>query len=225
MIICQAYKFRLRTNSNIEQKLVQFAGWCRFVWNKALELIKYRLAYYRPILWYNDLAHLLKLWKKSKEYGFLSKAHSQILQQTLKDLEKAIESAFPKIGWIRFYKSREIAGKIKQVTVKREFKFWFVSIVVEKEIFSAKRTDNPVGVDLGVKNICTLSSGEYIEPLDLSKLEKKLVREQRRLSRKKKFSKNWHKQKSKIGSLCYKIKNKRYDYLHKLTTLLPRTTG
>jgi len=260
MIICQAYKFRLKTNSNIEQKLVHFAGCCRFVWNKALELIKYRLAHHRPILWYNDLAHLLKLWKKSEEYGFLSKAHSQILQQTLKDLEKAIKSAFtpnnginfpkfkkkylndtfrypqgvkiegnriylPKIGWICFYKSREIEGKIKQVTVKREFKFWFVSIVVEKEIFPAKRTDNPVGIDLGVKNICTLSSGEYIEPLDLSKLEKKLVREQRRLSRKKKFSKNWYKQKSKISSLWYRIKNKRYDYLHKLTTTIAKNHG
>ncbi|GAB6162770.1 hypothetical protein JCM12298_19300 [Desulfothermus naphthae] len=85
MIICQAYKVRLKTNSNIEQKLVKFAGCFRFLWNKALVLIKYRLAHDRLILWYNDLAHLLKQWKKSEEYGFLSKAHSQILQQTLKD--------------------------------------------------------------------------------------------------------------------------------------------
>ena len=51
MIICQAYKYKLETNSIIEQKLVQFSGCCRFVWNKALSLIKNRLDSHIPILW------------------------------------------------------------------------------------------------------------------------------------------------------------------------------
>ncbi len=59
MIIYQIYKFRLKTNSNIEQKLVHFAGCCRFVWNKALELIKYRLVHHRPILWYKDIKDMI----------------------------------------------------------------------------------------------------------------------------------------------------------------------
>ena len=107
MIVCQAYKFRLKTNSDMEQKLAQFTGCCRFVWNKALELIKYRLEHNRPIPWYNDLAGFLGLWKRSEEYAFLSKAHSQILQQTLKDLEKAVKSSFTSGNGIRFPKFKK----------------------------------------------------------------------------------------------------------------------
>jgi len=260
MVVCQAYRFRLKTNSEIEQKLAQFAGCCRFVWNKALELVKYRLDHDRPVPWYNDLAGFLGLWKRSEEYGFLKEAHSQILQQTLKDLDKAIRSAFtrgngirfpkfkkkylhdtfrypqgvkvsgrriylPKIGWVRFFKSREIEGKIKQVTVKREYKHWFVSIVVEKEKTCVERKDNPVGIDMGVRRLYTLSNGEFQNPLDLGKLERRLKREQRRLSAKKKFSRNWYKQRSRLNRIWFKVRNTRYDYLQKLTTTIAKNHG
>jgi transposase len=43
------------------------------------------------MLWYNELAFWLKLWKSSEEYGFLKQGHSQPLQQTLKNLEKAFK--------------------------------------------------------------------------------------------------------------------------------------
>ncbi|AMM40747.1 transposase, IS605 OrfB family [Candidatus Desulfofervidus auxilii] len=260
MIVRQAYKFRLKTNEELEQKLVQFSGCCRFVWNKAIALIKFRLDHNISIPWYNDMAGFLGLWKRSEEYAFLNDAHSQILQQTLKDLYKAIESAFargngirfpkfkkkyrhdsfrypqgvkidnrriflPKIGWVRFYKSREIEGKIKQVIVKREYKHWYVSVITEKEVEPITRLHSPIGIDLGVRKIITLSDGTYFKPLDLTKLEKKLKREQRRLAKKKKFSKNWYKQKARITKLWQKIKNKRYDYVHKLSTAIAKNHG
>jgi putative transposase len=74
------------------------SGCSRFVWNKALGLQKDRLARGERLLSYGDLACLLKLWKQSDEYGFLKDAHSQALQQTLKDLDRALWDCLKKTG-------------------------------------------------------------------------------------------------------------------------------
>jgi len=94
--IQKAYKVQLKTNSNIENKLTQFCGSARFLWNKSLAMNLERLEKGQPILWYNELAFWLTLWKRSEEYGFLKECPSQVLQQKLKDLERAFRDCFDK---------------------------------------------------------------------------------------------------------------------------------
>jgi len=98
MLIRKAFKFKLKTNPDIEHTLRQFEGANRFVWNKALGLNVARLERHekknRRIIGYNDFAGLLRLWKQSEEMSFLKDVQSQTLQQTLKDLEKATRDAF-----------------------------------------------------------------------------------------------------------------------------------
>src|ERR1700676_2562941 len=96
MLIRKAFKFRLKANEKVEQQLSQFAGCCRFLWNKALALNMQRLTNSQRILRYQELDFWSKLWKASEEYGFLNDCHSQILQQKLKDLDKAFLDAFDK---------------------------------------------------------------------------------------------------------------------------------
>ncbi|SIO22236.1 RNA-guided endonuclease InsQ/TnpB family protein [Nitrosomonas cryotolerans] len=95
-IIRKAFKFRLNPNSDQVQKMVEFAGANRFVWNKALAMNLFRLEQKQPLLWYNELSFWLKLWKSSEDYGFLKTVHSQPLQQALKNLEKAFKDGFDK---------------------------------------------------------------------------------------------------------------------------------
>jgi len=94
MIHLQAYKFRLKTNEDHEGQLKRFAGCCRFVWNKALALQKQLLDNKEKRLTYNKLAVLLPQWKQ--DYPFLKETHSQIMQQTLMNLDRAIKDAFNK---------------------------------------------------------------------------------------------------------------------------------
>lgn len=94
--IRKAFKFRLKLTPDTEQKLVRYAGGCRFVWNKALMLNLARLQEKQPILWYQALNFWATLWKQSDDYGFLSELPSQVLQQKLKDLDKAFKDAFDK---------------------------------------------------------------------------------------------------------------------------------
>ena len=90
----KAYKVRLKTNQDIEAKLVRFCGSARFVWNKCLAMNLERLENKQKILWYQEMAFWLTLWKRSEEYGFLEECPSQVLQQKLKDLERAFKDGF-----------------------------------------------------------------------------------------------------------------------------------
>jgi IS605 OrfB family transposase len=253
MIVRKGYKFRLKTNVESERLFRLFSGHCRFLWNKALALQMARLESKTPLLSYQDLAGLVKLWKRSEEYGFLKEAHSQAEQQVLKDLDRALWDGLkgvkgrprfrkkgrhdsfrypqgfeikgnlvylPKIGWISFFKSRDIQGTPKNVTVSRRGRYWFVSIQTQREVSEPVHVSpSKVGIDLGVKRFATLSDGSFYEPLDSFRtLEEKVATEQRKLSRRVKFSNNWRKQKEKIARLHIRIADARNDYLHKTST-------
>lgn len=72
----------------------RFAGCCRFLWNKALALEKETYEADKKRLGYYALAGKLRDWKKEEDTSFLAEAHSQILQQTLKDLDRAYKNFF-----------------------------------------------------------------------------------------------------------------------------------
>ena len=92
----KSFKFRLKVTPEIDQKFSNFAGGSRFVWNKCLALNLDRLSLRFPLLWYAEMCFWLTIWKLSDEYGFLKEMPSQVLQQKLKDLEKAFKDAFDK---------------------------------------------------------------------------------------------------------------------------------
>lgn len=96
MIVRKAYKFRLNTTPDINAKMAQYAGNCRFLWNKALAINLFKLQNKQKICYYQEFDFFSKLWKKSEEYGFLTLSPAQTIQQTLKQLERAFKDAFDK---------------------------------------------------------------------------------------------------------------------------------
>lgn len=108
MEIRQGFKFRLKPNYPQIVKMRQFAGCCRFVWNKALALEKETYDKTGKRLGYNKLAGLLVGWKKGEETSFLKDAHSQILQQSLKKLDTAYKNFFEKRAELPKFKKRGI---------------------------------------------------------------------------------------------------------------------
>lgn len=66
----------------------------------------------------------------------------------------------PKLGWIRFAKSREVEGRILNATIRRNPSGkYFVSILVETEVQELPKTDSAVGIDVGLKEFAILSDG------------------------------------------------------------------
>lgn len=128
----------------------------------------------------------------------------------------------PKLGWIRFAKSREVEGRILNVTVRRNpSEKYFISICFETEVQELPKTDSAVGIDVGLKEFAILSDGTiYSNPKFFRRLEEKLAKAQRILSRRKKGGSNWNKQRIKVARIHEKITNARNDYLHKISTYI-----
>jgi putative transposase len=128
----------------------------------------------------------------------------------------------PKLGWIKFRKSKEVKGEIINVTVTRtNTDKYFISIAVKEEIEELSKTDKQIGIDLGLKEFAIMSDGEKIaNPRVLKQYEKKIARLNRSLARKEKGSNNWYKAKKKLAKIHEKVSNIRLDFLHKVSTKL-----
>ncbi|MDR3362962.1 MAG: transposase [Desulfovibrio sp.] len=251
----QAYKFQLRPKAKQEAQMRRFAGCCRFLWNKALAFEKETYEVTGKRLGFAALCKELHDWKRAEVTAFLAEAHSQILQQALKDLDRAYVNFFqkraelprfkkkgvhdsfrypqgfrldegnsriylPKIGWMRYRKSRDTEGMPKQITVSLAAGKWYVAIQTEREVETPVHpSQSAVGIDMGIACFAAISDGTMLNPLNsFRKQEKKLAATQRKLALKTKFSANWHKQKAKVSKLHKKIANVRNDFLHKATT-------
>ena len=125
----------------------------------------------------------------------------------------------PKCPRIRIKKHRDFKGMIKSVTVSLTTdNKYYASILVEENTETIKLLDNAIGLDLGIKDLIVDSNGnKYKNHKYLSKSQKKLVKEQRKLSNMVKGSNNRNKQRIKVARLHKKIQNQRNDYLHKLS--------
>ncbi|RYC70870.1 RNA-guided endonuclease InsQ/TnpB family protein [Spirosoma sordidisoli] len=129
----------------------------------------------------------------------------------------------PKIGFVKMFYSRPCHGVIKQAQIKKFVDGWYVTVVVEEEIAPLPRIEKTVGLDLGLKSLITSSDGLKISnPRHLHKKEKKLIRLQRNVTRKKRGSCNRKKAVRKLASQYLKVANARKDYQQKLTTQLIR---
>ena len=127
--------------------------------------------------------------------------------------------SIPKCKRIRIKKHRDFVGIIKSVTISKTCDDkYYISLLVEVDINPLPETDKAIGLDLGVKDLVTDSNGvKYKNHKYLAKSEKKLIKEQRKLSRMVKGSSNRNKQRIKVAKIYRKINNQRNDYLHKLS--------
>ena len=126
----------------------------------------------------------------------------------------------PKIGLVKVKKHRDFEGIIKSVTVsKNPSGKYYVSVLVDcEEQEKLPKSENEIGIDLGIKEFAITSDGEMIEnPKYLRKSEKKLRKLQKDLSRCQKGSKNREKCRVKVAKQHEKITNQRKDFLHKLS--------
>ena len=124
-----------------------------------------------------------------------------------------------KLAWMRYRKSQDILGEASNVTVSESCGKWYVSVQTEREVETPQHpSTSAVGMDWGVVNFVTLSDGEVVDHCQpLKKFLPKLAKLQRRMARKKKFSKNWRKAKARISKLHTKVANIRKDFVHKVS--------
>ncbi|MGY6773075.1 RNA-guided endonuclease InsQ/TnpB family protein [Gallibacterium sp. ZY190522] len=113
MLLRKAFKFEIMPNGEQSRKIKQFCGCCRFVFNRALAWQNEQYEQDNSFKFsYTKIANLLPQWKK--ELVWLKECHSQVLQQSLKDLETAFKN---------FFQQRADFPKFKKKGVKESFRF------------------------------------------------------------------------------------------------------
>ena len=127
-----------------------------------------------------------------------------------------------KIGNIRTILHREIEGKIKTCTIKKDIDQWYVTFSCEIDIpIIPVKIKTQTGIDVGLNSLLTMSNGQQIEsPEFLRESEDKLTQEQKRLSRKKKRSSNRNNQRIVVAKTHRRIRNQRKDFAHKTSRKL-----
>ena len=139
----------------------------------------------------------------------------------------------PRIGRVHCMENvyRRVDGaRLVRITVSRRAGNWYASLTVEREQPSSpahtlKR--GAVGVDLGVKNLATLSDGTVIpNPRALGATRLKALRKaQKALSRKVKGSARREKARERVARLYARVADVRADVINKATTMITRTYG
>lgn len=127
-----------------------------------------------------------------------------------------------KIGSIRIFKHREVEGKIKTCTIKKDhLGHWYATLVSEIEDVPPVDPTIAIGVDVGLKSLVALSTGDTIQyPRYYVQAQQKLAVAQRNLSRKKKGSANRRKAKVKVAKISQDVQNHRDEFLHQVSRKL-----
>ena len=186
--------------------------------------------------WKEKRAGFPKLKKRGCKHSYTTD------EQSVRMAGKRIK--LPKVGWVKTFEALRFKGKIISVTISRTAHRWFASISVEVEApirccpapreyvnWYASKVDigtpeqiersiyPTIGIDVGISTLATLDDGtKYENPKPLKRYERKLAREQRKLSRKTFLSANWYKQKRIVERIHYRIACIRRDAHHQATT-------
>ena len=144
----------------------------------------------------------------------------------------------PTLGWVRLKEKGYIptSYKIKSGTVSVKAGRYYVSVLVELPDIQPEKAKNPgIGIDLGIKDLAILSDGRVYKNINktakVKKLEKKLKRAQRSLSRKHESRKkggatqfkNINKQRRKVQRLYQRLDNIRTDYINQVIAKIVKT--
>jgi putative transposase len=130
----------------------------------------------------------------------------------------------PKLGYIRYRNSRPVLGEVRNVTVSQSGGKWFTSIQTQREVDAPlPMAASAIGVDVGIARFATLSDGSHVAALNsFRKHEQRLAKYQRRMARKKKFSRNWKKAKARVQKIHTDIASARKDLLHKASATISK---
>lgn len=127
-----------------------------------------------------------------------------------------------KIGNLKIILHRELEGRIKTCTIKKDIDQWYAIFTVETDkVIEKVPVVTMVGIDVGLIDLLALNNGEMVKPPKfLRQSEQKLAKEQRRLAKKKLRSNNRKNQKTIVAKVHRKIRNQRKDFAHKTARTL-----
>ena len=186
-----------------------------------------------------DLSETYKQWfnsvsgkRKGKPLGYPRfkkkglKDSYRLPNQKFKLFQADNKIQFEKIGKVtcRYPSDMSAFNKDDLVSVtitKSKSNKYYASVIVDASVTPMPKTNKTIGIDLGIKDLMTLSNNIVIKRSNyLKENQFKIKKMQQHLSRKKKDSKRYQKQRIKLAKLQDKIVNKRQWFIHNITKAL-----
>ena len=253
----KSFKVMLVPNKRQRTRLFQFAGMVRFAYNWALrkEINAYEAG--EKFLSNNDLRKEFTVLRNSAEYAWLKTISNNVTKQAIKDCVDAYTNFFKGLserprfkskrrGDFKFYqdtdKIRITATHVKLESIAKSKKHnkqgfnWFLSVAVEFEPEKSQAVGEPLGIDLGIKNLAVCSDGTVYPNINKTKTVRRLKKKQRRLQRsvsrkynmkKKEGERYWKtrnivKSERKLLRIYHRLADIRQNYRHQITSEIIR---
>ena len=169
-----------------------------------------------------------KTKKRSKKSFYNDNVKLKVKDNKLVNIEK--------VGWIKINEQLPIGVKYSNPRISYDNKYWYLSVGIEQEEVKEELTNVSLGIDLGLKDLAICSDGTVYKNINktyvVRKIEKRLKRLQRQLSRKyeqnkkgKEYvkTKNIIKLEKQIQQVHRRLANIRNNYLHQTTTNIVKT--
>ncbi|MEZ0117309.1 UNVERIFIED_ORG: putative transposase [Heyndrickxia coagulans] len=141
-----------------------------------------------------------------------------------------------KVGWVKTSEQLPMNVKYNNPRITFDGKYWYISVGIEQELDKIELSSNITGIDLGVKELAVCSDGKVFKNInktvEVKKIEKRLRRLQRRVSRKYEMNKegsrfvktsNIIKTEKQIRLLHRRLSNIRRNHLHQTTNAIVKT--
>lgn len=149
---------------------------------------------------------------------------------------KAKKVLLEKIGWLTTSEQLPMGVKYFNPRVSFDGKYWYISVGIEQEQENTELSDTVIGIDLGIKALAICSNGMKFKNMNKSsavkKIEKRLRRLQRSVSRKYEMNKegsrfvktsNIIKIEKAIRKLHRRLVNIRTNHMHQATSTIVKT--
>lgn len=235
--------YRIYPNKEQEQKLLQATGNCRWIWNHMVELNKTEYDSSKKFIWFAEMAN--KLPGLKLEHDWLASTYAHSLQGVCRELDKTLKGikrggGFPRFknkdsdNSITYYRSKLIKNRVRlpkigdikvvldrnlpkysNVVIKKHNDKWYASFVIDIKEESRREIETVIGIDVNADCIVSSDGAVYKTPRPNRKFKKRIRLLQRRISRKKKGSKNRDKARRRYRKLMDRISNIRKDFIHK----------
>ena len=136
------------------------------------------------------------------------------------------EVRLPKIGWVKFRDTRPLRGRINNATISLAPNGWHIAFSLAMEHDAPANVAPAVGIDRGVANTLSLSTGEHMSvPASLADLDRRQRRAQRILSRRRRGSRRHAKARRRVAALSARRARIRRDWHHRASLDLSRRFG
>ena len=256
----KTYQYRIYPTTKQRKTFEAILEACQTLYNQALAMRKQAYEKHGESLSYKIQANYLTPLRQ--ESHFWSSIHIDVLQDTLRRLDKAYQAFFrrakvgqdpgfprfkgkgryrsmtfshlskqlirnekkrmarivvPKVGHIAIRYHRPLPnGKIKNLTIQRKASGWYVNIAVKVAEVPEVEVQTTIGIDVGLESFLTTSDGDKVHnPRYFRESERQLGKAQGILSRRKKGSVRYQRQREIVAKIHEHIANQRRDFHYK----------